>query len=142
MAHDKNIQIRVFPNVAQSIYKNSLDKLKFWIRPEDIPIYEPYVDVCEFYGEENKQEIYYNIYAEDKKWSGSLGEIIIGLSDEINSMTLAPRFAEARIKCERKCMKGSPCHICEHMIELSQTLEKANLRITLDNNKEDIKNNG
>jgi len=140
IAHSKEVQVRVFPNVAQSIFKDMPDKLKFWIRPEDIETCETYIDVCEFYGEDDKQNLYYNIYNIDKKWSGSLGEIIIGLSNEINSMTLSPAFINKRIRCNRECMKGKKCQLCDHMVDLSKLLEQANLRISIKDEEEE--NNG
>ena len=44
--------IRVYPNIAQTSARktSTIDSLtKFFIRPEDVMFYEPYVDVFEFY---------------------------------------------------------------------------------------------
>ena len=139
LLHKNNIKVRVFPNVAQAAATTTSGILKFWIRPEDIETYEPYIDVCEFYGEYEKQKIYYDIYAKDKKWIGNLKEIIIGLNEDIMNTTLLPRFAKKRIKCDRECMKNDKCHMCQRILELSETLDKNNLRITIDKEEE---NNG
>lgn len=132
IVHAHNTQIRVFPNVAQAAISRSPDLLKFWIRPEDIIEYENYIDVCEFYGDDEKQSVYYDIYVNDKKWAGNLNEIIIGLDTDINSRTLLPRFAKKRIKCGRQCMKGGKCHMCDRILELSKTLEKNKLQIKIE----------
>ena len=58
----------------------------------------------------------------------------------MNNTTLLPRFAQKRVKCCRDCMKGGKCHMCERILELSETLEKNNMRITID--KEEENNNG
>lgn len=62
-------QIRVYCNIAQSALvlqeQNSLKS--FFIRPEDVDLYEKYIDVLEFYGVDEKLETYYKIYVIDKK---------------------------------------------------------------------------
>ena len=136
LVHEKNAQVRVFPNVAQCGYKDLDDIYKFWIRPEDVEDYEPYIDVFEFFGEEKKQELYYSIYANDKKWMGDLAEIIIDLNGPIDSTCLVPRFCKKRIICGRKCMKGDPCRMCHHILDLAQSLGKTDLRIV----REDFEN--
>lgn len=136
IVHKYNAQIRVFPNVAQAAKKQTDGLLKFWIRPEDTDFYNNYVDVYEFYYDSyEKQLIYYDIYENDKKWSGDLQEIIIGLDKNINNTKLVPRFAYKRVRCNRKCMKGSECQICYHIYDLTNTLNKTPLEIMF-NNKE------
>ena len=133
--NEKHIQIRVFPNVAQCEYKKLDDILKFWIRPEDIENYEPYIDICEFYGDIKKQELYYSIYHDDKKWMGDLKEIIIDLQDSVDSTCIVPRFPMKRVNCGRSCMKGGSCQMCNHIYDLAKNLNKTTLRII----KEDFK---
>ena len=139
IAHSHNIQVRAFPNVAQSSWKELDDLRKFWIRPDDIDAYEQYVDVCEFFGEEKeiKPNILYEIYSKDKTWFGNLKEIIIGLKNDIDSRYIIPRFAKKRIRCGRECLKGGNCKICDNIQELSGNLEKAGLIVTINNNKEE-----
>lgn len=129
IVHAKNIQVRAFPNVAQSSYENLDDIYKFWIRPEDVWLYEDYIDVFEFYGDKDKQPIYYDIYTVDKKWMGDLKEIIIGLRNSLDSTCLVPRFGIKRVYCGRKCLKGDPCRICHHVCKLSTSIQKSGLRV-------------
>ena len=133
LAHKAGIKIRTFPNVAQKDLAD-YDIYSFFIRPEDIHYYEKYIDVCEFFTEtdKNNADIYYKIYAIDKKWFGDLQEIIIGLNQPLDSRYIIKQFAEARSKCEQKCFKGIPCNICEHVLDLMKTLKEKNLLI--DNN--------
>lgn len=131
IAHEENIYLRAFPNVAQSSWKHMHDIKKFWIRPEDIQLYEEYIDVCEFFGAENHISILLKIYKEDKKWFGDLSEIIIGLNTPIDSRFIVPRFAESRIKCNKNCLKGGKCRMCERVISLSKTLKDANIMIDI-----------
>lgn len=138
IAHKNNIKVRIYPNVAQSRWDKLSDILKFFIRPEDIEMYEPYVDVCEFYGDKAQQiDTYYKIYQEDKKWFGDLQEIIIGLDSKIDSRYIIPRFAEKRIKCGKDCLKGGKCEMCKRILDLSKQLENAHLIVQIDKEKEE-----
>lgn len=137
IAHKNNIKVRIYPNVAQSRWDKLSDILKFFIRPEDIEMYELYVDVCEFYGDKAQQiDTYYKIYQEDKKWFGDLQEIIIGLDSKIDSRYIIPRFAEKRIKCGKDCLKGGKCEMCKRILDLSEQLENAHLIVQIDKEKE------
>lgn len=141
IAHANNIQIRVFPNIAQSSWRETPDIYKFFIRPEDINIYEQYVDVYEFYSVSSKLEIYYDVYKNKQKWFGDLSEIIIDLKDTLDSRYIIPRFAEKRVRCGKQCLKGGNCRICDRIVDLSKNLEEANLIVTIDRKKEDKEEN-
>ena len=123
IAHASSVSIRVFANVAQSSWHKERGVKSFFIRPEDIGFYEPYVDVIEFYGDDNRLEVSYKAYAEDGKWFGDLRELIIGLDTELDSRFIVPMFAEARLNCEKKCQKLRPCNICTRIIDNSKVLE-------------------
>lgn len=136
VAKEKNVSIRVFPNIAQSLVADIPDLKKFFIRPEDIQDYEKFVDVCEFYYEDNKCINYFNIYKNKQEWFGDLSEIINGLNIKLDSRFVLPRFGELRSRCGKKCFKGEPCHICELIEETAQSMEEAGLLV------EKEKNNG
>lgn len=123
--HERGIQIRCYPNVAQSAHPNVPDIKKFFIRPEDVERYARYVDVFEFYGDNNN--LYYKIYAKDKKWFGDLSEIIFDFNKSLDSRCVVTQFAEVRSRCGKKCMKGSPCKICEKVDRLAETMQENGL---------------
>lgn len=128
--HAANIRVRVFPNIAQSSWSGTEALKKFFIRPEDVYIYEPYVDVMEFIGKEDSVSTYYKIYAIDKKWFGKLNEVIIDFNDnEIDSRFILPQFASRRLNCGKRCYKGRPCRTCNAIEELAAVLESHNLMI-------------
>lgn len=133
--HGRNIRIRVFANVAQSSWKWMPALKKFFIRPEDISVYESYVDVIEFFGKRESLETLYRIYAIDKKWFGPLKELITDFDSDLDSRYIVPMFAERRVRCGRRCLKGRPCHVCEAIETLSKTLEdkKLILKVKEDN---------
>jgi hypothetical protein len=132
VAHSAGAQVRIFPNVAQSSWSGTPALKQFFVRPEDTVTYEPFVDVMELiYGRPNTFETFYKVYAIQKKWTGKLNELIIGLKDDkLDSRYILPIFAEKRIKCGKRCMKkDNSCHICEAIEQLSYTLEEHNIII-------------
>lgn len=137
IVHQKGARVRVFPNVAQSSWKGTAALKKFFIRPEDVDAYEPYIDTFEFWDgnhehKKNMDIVLHKVYAIDKKWFGKLNEIIYGLDCDIDSRFTIPRFAEMRIKCNKRCIKGGSCNICDNIYDLSKTLEKAEIMVKID----------
>lgn len=129
LLHSKGIKVRAFPNVAQSSWKDTPALRKFFIRPEDINLYEKYIDVIEFFNEENVST-YYKIYAIDKKWFGKLNEIILDFNDnEIDNRCILSNFAERRINCGKRCYKGFRCDCCKNVEDLAKILKENNLII-------------
>jgi hypothetical protein len=129
IAKPAGIRLRTFANVAQSTWKGTPEIKKFWIRPEDISIYEKYIDTLEFFGTPQQISVLLKVYKEDKQWFGRLKEIIFGLQSDIDSRFIIQRFAEQRVKCRKDCLKGGKCQVCDRVVELSNTLEKANIMI-------------
>lgn len=139
-AHKAGVRVRTFPNIAQRRYDETVSIKCFFIRPEDIDLYEGLVDVMEIYTiEEINQDVVWEIYKEDKIWWGPLKEIIIGLDNEIDGRYIIPRFGERRLKCNRKCFKGYNCDVCPTVETLGKNLQKAGLLIQYDKEKENEK---
>ena len=130
IAAQYNVKLRTYANVAQSTWKDTIDIKKFWIRPEDVSIYEKYINTLEFFGTPQQTGVFLKIYKEDKKWFGQLKEIIFGLKTNLDSRYIVPHFAEQRISCKKECLKGGKCRICERVVDLSYSLKDANLIIT------------
>ena len=127
--HEKRISIRVFGNIAQSSWGRENSLKSFFIRPEDVIMYEPYVDIIEFIGDEMQLEVLYKVYAIDKEWPDKLKYIISGLNSEVNNKTIVPiAFAKARLGCGKKCVVNFPCSICTRCEEVADTLEKEQLQ--------------
>lgn len=135
VAHNEEVQIRVFPNVAQSSWEWENDLKKFFIRPEDIDSYSAVVDTIEFWGDEEKQDIYFTIYNKDKKWFGKLKEIIYNFNSDLDSRYIIPRFAEKRMNCHKECIKGGRCRRCDRIKQLSETLKDSELIVRIDKEK-------
>ena len=132
---EHNVRIRTFPNVAQmSNTAANLNKLKaFYIRPEDIVTYEPYVDVCEFFGPIDRQSVLYEIY-KNEKWMGDLEELIIGLNYSIPNQSIIPAFGEQRLNCRKDCYRGR-CIVCDKIASIANTLKDAGVQLRIRDKK-------
>lgn len=122
----KGVQIRAFPNVAQGSVRSGPALKKFFIRPEDVEEYSNCIDVLEFWGPLDRQSVLLRIYRKGY-WYGDLEPIILDLNLSIDSRCLAPDFALFRKGCQRKCMRGEDCTICDKLFEFSEQLRADNI---------------
>ena len=106
---------------------------QYFIRPEDMPLYEQYIDTIEFLSTDvYKINTLFDVYQE-QKWNGKLNEIILTQILPYDNQYIPPIWGRRRIQCGRTCMyKSEGCHICEQLYNLSQTLEKAHIIIPSD----------
>lgn len=132
--HNRGIKVRAFPNIAQSVWQGTAAYRKFFIRPEDMYLYEDYIDSCEFFNSIHNNETYYKIYAIDKKWEGNLSECIIDLDQSLDNRFLIPEFGTKRFNCEKRCAKGQSCSICNQIMKLSNTLKEKQLQVEIKDN--------
>lgn len=134
LLHDNNIKVRVFPNVCQAGFDN-IDSLKaFWIRPEDIPVYEKFVDVFEIVSDKNHQETLYKIY-KSHKWFGKIKDLIPNFKNDLDSKYLLDTFGMIRSKCGKRCFyKPESCKVCECFSDMAQTLKNSNIVVTRKSN--------
>ena len=142
-AHKAGVKVRTFPNIAQRKYEETSSIKCFFIRPEDVHLYEGLVDVMDIYTiEEINQDIVFEIYKDDKIWWGPLKEIIVGLDNDIDGRYIIPRFGDRRLNCGRKCFKGQRCDVCETVEKLSKNLAAAGMIIQYEKEKKEIENDG
>ena len=124
IAHKQGVNVRVFPNVAQaSVNDKESEITRFFIRPEDIELYEPYVDICELFGPEKSAEVYYEIYHKDKKWGMFLKIIISNFEDDILNPFIKETFATRRLNCGKKCVKNGRCQSCFNAVHIAKMLD-------------------
>lgn len=125
--HDNNIKVRVYPNICQSSFSETPSLQTFFIRPEDIPIYNLFVDVFELIDDEERQEVIFKVYKEEK-WFGPINEIIPSFNNDLDSKYLLDSFGIIRAKCGKRCMyKPGSCNICTHLTGISEILKKNNI---------------
>ena len=104
---------------------------RFWIRPEDTELYEPYVDIFEILPGQNdtsRLSVIYEIYR-DRQWLGNLNDIILDFSSPIvNNRGVNPHFGEMRLNCGKKCVVGQ-CNLCPQMADLANSFVEVGLEI-------------
>jgi hypothetical protein len=121
------IPVRVCANVAHDGYvKRDNGVSGFYIRPEDLPKYEEYIDVIEFRTQELQQErTLHHVYAENGNWPGNLNKLITNLDFDIDNRMIEDVFADSRIRCKQKCMSGGSCHLCERQFRVIAAVRHA-----------------
>ena len=118
---DMGVPIRAVPNVA---YNDGLKRSNgvngLWIRPEDLEIYENYIDAIEFERCNQIQEQgLYRIYFEQREWKTELGVLIADLDYKGNNRFIAPGSTKPRINCRQRCAAGGACRICYRILDLA-----------------------
>lgn len=125
--HNAGVNIRVFPDIAQSTRASGDPITKFFIRPEDIQKYNEYIDVCEFFADDKiRDNFLYQIYAIEKKWYLNLNDIILGFEDydKISNISFPNQFGIIRTNCRKKCLKETDCHLCQRCVDLVKKCEE------------------
>jgi hypothetical protein len=137
------IKFRIFPDILQTPRRcASLPQVtNFFIRPEDVDLYEKYVDVIEIFRKDSRQSVVYEIYKQGQ-WRGPLSDLIIDLEEEINGSSFIPDFGRARLGCGRRCAM-TDCDICTYSVEVGHKMEEAGVAFVKQKKKreasEDIK---
>lgn len=127
--------LRSFCNLCESSWEDTPSLKTFFIRPEDLDLYNNYIDTFEFFTNginATTLNIWYEIYTKDKKWSGKLNEIIMGYKGEEDNNFIISDFGVKRLNCNKRCAQGidPTCHICDRIIDLSKTLKERNIIVT------------
>ena len=120
------IPLRAVPNVAYEAYiprENGI--CGQWIRPEDVGLYEEYIDTFEFRFDSLPQErALYRIYAEQHRWPGELKDIITNLNTDGLNRVVYDEIGKIRLTCKQKCQSGHPCNLCERSIKFGDIVRK------------------
>ena len=120
------MKIRIAPNLAYDAYihrKNGI--IGTYVRPEDIDVYEPYVDICFFRFDTLAEERrLFSIYHDDKIWPGNLMLLIKNLNYNVDNRGIDKEFAERRLTCRQNCCRNGLCHYCENYFKLINTIDK------------------
>lgn len=129
------IPIRMVPNLADySIIPKKDGVLGSWVRPEDVELYEPYVDVFEFEtSEPRKERGLYRVYADKEGWPGSLNLLITNLNYQGTNRLLPRDLADRRINCGQRCLTGTHCRACYHLLNAADPQKVEKMREKLSN---------
>lgn len=122
-----DIKIRMCPNNAQDFYIPRDNGIcGRWIRPEDVEVYDEYVDVFDFISNDMEHErALFKVYAEDKHWPGNLNLLISALNHDVPNASLPEELGEIRANCEQRCMKNNKCRFCIGAMKFSNAIRKS-----------------
>lgn len=111
------VPVRAVPNVAYDGYFPQPNGLYgTWIRPEDIPTYDEYVETFEFEAADlEKERALYRIYHDDGKWPGDLNLLFTNFNIHALNRHLPniDALAKRRTTCGHRCQDTFPCSICK-----------------------------
>lgn len=115
------VEICAIANLASndSLFERPNGVTGIWIRPEDVELYEPYVDVIEFIGQHKQEQALYRIYAEGHGWSGDLADIVQDLNYPGVNRMLTDDLTKARLNCGQRCQENGICHLCYRSLDLA-----------------------
>lgn len=117
----RKVIVRATPNRVEKIIAQTDSLIGFFIRPEDVDIYEGYIDVLEFEGLEH-QDTFFSIYAEQKMFIGNLNQCIYNFNGKVDNKGLVSLFGERRRDCGRQCLSGGRCRRCFTMANISHPM--------------------
>ena len=115
------VKIRHTPNVA---YSDGLPRPNgvsgTWIRPEDLYLYEDYIDIIEFEDcNRDKESTLYNIYMVQKNWSTDLNLIITNLNHMAINRLIQSDMTKSRLNCRQRCEEGNRCQVCYRTLKIA-----------------------
>lgn len=122
----QNIELRLIANQCFNKYlplKNGI--CGTYIRPEDIKLYEQYINHIEFYSDNLQQELALIKVYKQGVWNGNLNLLLTNLNYNIDNRAInTNEFAEHRLSCGQRCKKNNICHYCKTLFESINTIEK------------------
>ena len=124
-----DISIRMIPNVARLSYIPKMEEahgiLGQWVRPEDVFLYDDYIDVMEFDKVNLKQEeLMLQVYKEDKEWPGNLNLLIKDFYVNVNNKALPDSIGPQRVTCKQRCMSGGSCRLCLRNVAFAEHIHE------------------
>lgn len=129
-----SIPIRMCPNLAYDAYiprENGI--CGQWIRPEDIAVYEAYVDTFEFIADELKREqVLFHVYKDNGAWPGNLNLLLTNFGVNVDNRALPEEIGEIRSKCGQRCMLNGTCHFCITSVQFADAIRKKHEQMKAD----------
>ena len=116
-----NMKIRHTPNIA---YNDGLPRIDgvsgTWIRPEDILLYDDYIDIIEFEDcDRGKEQTLYSIYMEQHEWSTIFSLLITNFKHSGVNRLISSELTKRRMKCSQSCENGGTCTLCWRSFDLA-----------------------
>lgn len=120
-------------SVNSSLIKE--DACSFFIRPEDLHLYESAIDIIDFSGVDNqdKMDTMFRIYQRGT-FNFDIQELI-SISPKASNIVFTKEFAENRLNCGQKCkIPGRHCSSCNIQFTIINNLTKLAPQLNLEAN--------
>lgn len=108
----KNTKIRCYPHYSASASFMPPAANHFFVRPEDISLYEEAIDIFDLREPDpERQETLFNIYSRGT-FNYNIDLLIYNIPSDVNNLVLKD-FAEPRLNCKQRCKQpDSHCDLC------------------------------
>jgi hypothetical protein len=119
----EDIKIRVSPTVSpNSSFSAVKSPETFFIRPEDLFLYEGIIDVVDF--KDPREDTLFDIYTRGT-FNFNLNELIPDLATSANNLLFSDEFAKYRLNCRQLCKTPShTCHLCSNYVRMAEALPR------------------
>lgn len=124
MCHKKNIKIICELNYNHSY---SVDKIGFFVRPEDVCFYDSFIDYGIIRNETKDPNSIPRIY-DNGVFNEDLQLIIYGLNVSVKNLNILSDFGETRSRCNGRCLLNK-CSLCDRYSNASNELIKNDIAI-------------
>ena len=121
-----DIPVRLCPNVAYDAYIPRADGIcGQWVRPEDVKIYDAYVEAMEFITDNlEKERTLLHIYKDNAEWPGNLNLLLTNLNVNVDNRALPEEMGKIRTTCGQRCMRNGACHYCFSAFRFAEALKQ------------------
>ena len=114
------IFIRVSPTISLNASLIGIKPNSFFIRPEDLHLYDKYIDIIDFQvKDQEKENTLFTIYKRGTFFY-DLSHLLDKCNFSVENPFIKPEFGQARINCGQRCLiPGYACHLCDTQIQLT-----------------------
>lgn len=130
-AEKGDIKIRVSPTVSanSALSRTGRSPSSFFIRPEDLSLYEDAIDIIDFNVPLiDTETTLFNVYKRGY-FSFNIDQLILGLPEGANNVIFNKNFAQERLNCAQKCnIPSRSCHICSRYFTIAEQMQKLSTR--------------
>lgn len=136
---ESSASIRVHPSIGRPTEWNNFKSkdpglFHFWIIPQWLPYYEPYVDVIELYdADPEREKALIDIYTKGS-FADGLHILLKNCESSIPCAMLDEEMALKRVNCGQTCMQGR-CHYCDMFVRTAELAHPNHKEVDLKNNK-------
>lgn len=121
----ENVNIRVSPTVSPNAALGSSDVTSFFIRPEDLSLYENAINIIDFkVTDQDKEDTLFKIYKRGS-FLFDLSQLIENLNQKTPNKFIPQGFGKYRLDCGQRCkIPGRSCHLCQTELSYTNTMMK------------------